>query len=120
MTALWKQYAREFVKPRLMPQAVRLNFNLWYVSADYRRELAGQLGWTFTDRGFGSKAGWKFSHGSSFGDTDPAKLELSSRWKRYENDEEFAAFFDDEVRQLSQQIFNFCPPLPKKAAAKNG
>ena len=83
---LWKEYAREFLNPHFLPHALRVNFNRWYVNPDYRREIAAQLGWTFNDRGFGSKAGWRFSLGSSFGEIDAKNLHLFSRWRHFEGD----------------------------------
>jgi hypothetical protein len=109
--ALWKQYAREFIETHYLPHAVRVNFNRWYTSADYRRQISELLGWTFTDRGFGSTDGWRFSQGSSFGQTDARNLDLFERWKVYQNDREFAGYFDDEIRQLSKALFDFVPPV---------
>ena len=109
--ALWKQYAREFLRPNYLPHAVRLNFNVWYTSVSYRRHIAEQLGWTFTDQGFGSTDGWRFSRGSSFGDRDPKNLDLFNRWRAYRDDPEFLSYCDDEIRQLSAEIFDFVPPL---------
>jgi hypothetical protein len=113
--ALWKQYAREFLEPHYLPHAVRVNYNSWYTSADYRRQLAEHLGWKFTDRGFGSTDGWRFSQGSSFGQTDAKSLDLLGRWKFFAHDAEYAGLFDDEIRQLSKAIFDFVPPLPLAA-----
>jgi hypothetical protein len=109
--ALWKQYAREFLHPRYLPHAIRLNFNVWYASPSYRRYISEQLGWTYTDQGFGSTSGWKFSCGSSFGDRDPKNLDLFNRWRAYRDNAEFLGYFDDEMRQLSLEIFDFAPPL---------
>jgi hypothetical protein len=109
--ALWKQYAREFLDPRYLPHAVRLNFNVWYASVNYRRYISEQLGWTFTDQGFGSTNGWRFSRGSSFGERDPKNLDLFNRWQVYRDDAEFLSYCDDEIRQLSAEIFEFVPPL---------
>ena len=109
--ALWKQYAQEFLNPRYLPHAVRLNFNVWYLSASYRRYISEQLGWTFTDQGFGSTSGWKFSQGSSFGDRDPKHLDLFNRWRVYQDDPRFQGYFDDEIRHLSEEIFDFAPHL---------
>jgi hypothetical protein len=111
--ALWKQYAHEFLHPRHLPHAVRLNFNAWYASVSYRRQISEQLGWAFTDDGFASTAGWRFSCGSSFGDRDPKSLDLLNRWQAYRDHAEFLAYCDDEIRQLSLEIFQFAPPLPR-------
>jgi hypothetical protein len=108
---LWKQYAREFVEPHYLPHAVRVNFNRWYASVDYRREISQRLGWSFDDRGFASRDGWRFSQGSSFGETDPQHLNLLDRWQHFRDDQCFRRCFDDETRRLSQAIFDFVPPL---------
>jgi hypothetical protein len=109
--ALWKRYAHEFLEPHYLPDAVRINFNRWYLSADYRKTVSERLGWHFTDRGFGSKRGWVFSHGSSFGDNDPTNLDLLNRWKTFQDDKEFRSYLDDEVCELSKRIFDLQIPL---------
>jgi hypothetical protein len=113
--AQWKQYAREFLKPRYLPDAVRVNFNRWYLSLDYRKSISEQLGWHFTDRGFGSKKSWIFSHGSSFGEADPLNLDVLNRWQTYQDDEEFRSYLDDEIRELSKRIFDLeIPSWPRQ------
>jgi hypothetical protein len=108
---LWKEYAREYVAPRVLPHAIRLNFNRWYDEVAYRKEMAERLELPFSDRGFGSKAGWVFSRGSSFGERDPRRMDLGNRWKSFQNDPEYLGYFDDEVRALAQQIFGMAPPV---------
>jgi hypothetical protein len=108
---LWKQYAREYVEPRYLPRALRVNYNRWYTDAAYRENLAAQLGWTFTDQGFGSKVGWRFSGGSSFREKDPRNLDILGRWTRFRDDPEFLDYFDDEIRALSRRIFEWAAPI---------
>lgn len=108
---LWKQYAAAFLDPAILPHAVRVNFNQWYTDQPYRRQLSEALGWTFTDTGFGSRAGWQFSRGSSFGDSDPWQLDLLNRWQVFRHDKEFLSLFDQETVELSKSIFGFCPDV---------
>lgn len=51
--ALWKQHAREFLgETRLLPQPLCIYYNAWVSSPEYRKHLASQLGFQFTDAGF--------------------------------------------------------------------
>jgi hypothetical protein len=109
--AMWKEYAREYVEPRVLPYAIRLSFNRWYEDVDYRKEIAERLEMPFTDRGFGSTEGWVYSRGSSFGEKDPRGLDLGNRWKVFEHDPEYLGYFDDEIRELARQIFAMAPPV---------
>lgn len=109
---LWKQYAREFVQPNMLRQAVRLNFNRWHVDESYRRQISAELGWEFNDQGFGSRRGWEFSTGSSFAEPDARALDLHERWRAFREDPEFLALFDEETCELARQIFGFVPELP--------
>jgi hypothetical protein len=58
--------------------------------------------------------GWNFSHGSSFGETDPGRLDLMNRWRFFRDDPEFLSFFDDDLFDLSKLIFEFSPDLPRR------
>jgi hypothetical protein len=100
---IWKDYARAF----LSGDYTAINFNKWYSDKDYRREISDNLGLEFSDKGFGSKKGWRFSGGSSF-----EQMDVLNNWKHMAEDEEYLAFFDMEMIELSQEIFG---PIPKLA-----
>lgn len=109
---LWKQYAKEFLGQTNYLrsdkcQVVKVNFNKWWSEEDYRKEISEKAGWDFTDEGFNSTEGWKFSRGSSFENVLPSKMQLDSRWKQFENDPEFRSFFDSEVHELCREIFGW-------------
>lgn len=108
---LWKEYAREYVEPRILPHAIRLNFNRWYDDVAYRQEIAERLEMPFSDRGFGSTSGWVYSRGSSFGENNPHNLDLGNRWRSFQCDPEYLSYFDDEIRELARQIFAMAPPV---------
>ena len=106
----WKQYAREFLGETDYLRSdkcnvVKVNFNKWFAEEEYRKEVSEKAGWDFTDEGFGSRDGWKFSRGSSFENTIPSKMHLDSRWKLFEKDAEFRSYFDEEVHDLCREIF---------------
>jgi tetratricopeptide (TPR) repeat protein len=112
--ARWKEYAMEYMNAANMPQAIRVDFNHWYTDQEYRKHTSDALGWRFTDDGFASRLGWEFSSGSSFGETDPSRLDLLNRWRHFQNDAEFISFFDDDLFDLSKLIFDFTPDLPRR------
>jgi tetratricopeptide (TPR) repeat protein len=109
---LWKHYALSFVNPQVLPHAIRLDFNRWYTDRDYREHISESLGWPFTDEGFGSRLGWQFSQGSSFGEKDPGRLGVLERWQVFRDDPEFLSLFDDEMLDLAKLIFDYVPDLP--------
>lgn len=101
---LWKEHALAFCQyePYLI-----VNFNLWYKDQEDRKRISETLGFEFTDEGFGSKAGWRFSGGSSFGNTpDP----LNSYHENMAEDQEFLKLFDDEIVKEASVIFGLDPP----------
>jgi hypothetical protein len=96
---LWKNYAKLYLEG----DYIEVNFNFWFKDQKYRENLSLRLGFNqFNDCGFGSKKGWKYSGGSSF--KSPNVL---NSWKNFSEDEEFLSFFDEEMVELSNQIFQF-------------
>lgn len=103
---LWKQYASEFVFEHVK-NTVFLNFNFWFESAEYRKDISRTMCWKHTDEGYGSENGWVFSGGSSFGQ----KAKVLESWKNFENDEEYLSLFDVEVLHLHKLLFGEPPKL---------
>lgn len=100
---IWKENAWAFMHEKV----IVVSFNRWYSDQEYRKSISERLGLEFTDVGFGSKAGWKFSGGSSFGgEPDP----MNSYHKNMARDEEFLGLFDVEVQQFAKTIFGIDPP----------
>lgn len=100
----WKEHADAFAgyDPYLI-----VSFNRWYEDQEYREHIAKRLGMEFSDEGFGSKAGWLFSGGSSFeGQPDP----MNSYHNNMAEDKEFLSMFDDEMVDLARCLFGVEPP----------
>jgi tetratricopeptide (TPR) repeat protein len=123
---LWKQYAQEFLAKE--SKFMTVNFNQWIIDKDYRKELSdrikkqipfggGPFGviddsmWKFSDDGFGSKEGWIYSGGSSFSEEN--ELDLLNRWKHFEDDVRYVTLFDDEIIEMSREIFGEPPKLDR-------
>ena len=112
---IWKQHAKEFLgRTRwLRHDPVLISYNRWVADAEYRRTLAADLAVHFTDSGIDTVTGC--AGGSSFdglGYNGRARgMKLFDRWKVYRHDESFRALFDEQVLELSQEIFGWAPAL---------
>ncbi len=111
---LWKDYARLYLKwqteeSKGSRQEIRIsiNYNQWVKSMEYRKALAQTLLINFTDKGRNKMS--INGHGSSFDgmafNGRASELNVLERWKQFESDPEFRALFDDEIKNLAQQIF---------------
>ena len=110
---IWKQHAREFagIRRYLPNNPLMISYNRWFGEPDYRRQIARELGLTFTDAAFEevcSTAG-----GSSFDGTRfrgrATRMRVFDRWKRFVDDADYRGLFDTEVHELSQSIFGRMP-----------
>lgn len=112
LIGIWKQHAREFLKPSAVPGAIHVNFTTWMRDVSCRKALAESLDLEFTDAGFGVRG----MHSSFDGKFDDArKLMLFDRWRAFEADPTFRKFFDDEIHDLATKIFGESVALPKDA-----
>jgi len=108
----WKQHAKEFLgrTQHLGKNLIKINFNKWWESIDYRKENADCFGDTNSVE---IPSLSKFSNGSSFDGEfykhNPTEMDLMNRWKEFENDEEFITLFDSETIDLSLEIFGEFP-----------
>lgn len=110
---LWARYARTFFVDR--PDLARgVKFNEWFVSEDYRRDLAGYLGEPFSDLGLNWIEGpAKGGPGSSFNSVEydgrAQEMAVLERWRTL--DDACRRKFDEkpELRELSSKVFGFCP-----------
>jgi hypothetical protein len=107
---IWKQHAREFLKPTLVTGAIRVDFTLWMNAQAYRRNLSTVFGKNFTDKGFGVR-GMSSSFDGAF--PDARQLKLFDRWRSFELDETFKGFFDEEIHDLAGRIFGESVKLPR-------
>ena len=117
---IWKQHARQFAgRPRRLRHGpVLINYNRWVAEMDYRRELAEQLGLPFTDEGVQDVAAC--AGGSSFDgltfDGEARRMKVLERWRYYADKPHFWAIFDEQMIELSQQIFGPRPEMEQPLA----
>ena len=105
---IYKQHAREFLGERnILKNKVVINYNKWTQQREYREKVAGILEIPFSDQGFEEVKA--VAGGSSFdGVTLSGKassMKLHSRWEQYAEKDEFWELFDEELVNLSEQIF---------------
>jgi len=106
---IWKQHAKGFLRRKrfFKNRMVTISFNEWACSEDYRRMLAGELGVEFTDAGFhevpacggGSSFESRDFHGEAF------RMSVLDRWPPFLDNPDFYQLFDEEIVELSRQIF---------------
>lgn len=85
---LWKTYAREFLdETNFLPRKICINFDKWFLDADYRKSISDLLGVTFSDKGLNKVS----SHGggSNFDKTNfdgkAQKMRVLNRWNQSRN-----------------------------------
>lgn len=111
IVSLWKSYAQEFLgrTQTLSQPKVFINFNAWFSDADYRQNLASQLGLTFTDKGVSHVS--HHGGGSSFDGQDlrgqARRMGVLTRFQAYRDHPDFQTLFnsDPDLKLLSDEIF---------------
>lgn len=111
---LYKQHAREFLgKKRNLHNKITVNFLSWTTDAAYRRGIAEKLEIPFLDKGFREVP--KVAGGSSFDGTKFSgkthEMKLHERWRHYAKDEDFWSLFDEELVELTAEIFGSLPAV---------
>ncbi|MBK6265580.1 hypothetical protein JKA74_11075 [Marivirga sp. S37H4] len=110
---IWKQHAREALglKRHLQQKKIVINYNLWVFDPEYRQNIAIQLGLAFTDNGFhevSDVAGGSSFDGLKF-ENRAGNMKVLDRWKHYVDDPAYKMIFDDELIDLSHQVFGHIP-----------
>lgn len=109
---IWKDFAKEYIGQTSFLKSdkfdlILLNYNRWFVDIEYRKEISQQLGVEFNDRNINKML--TYGGGSSFSQTahinDAQQLNVLNRWQQYQNDEYFKNLFDEELCQLTKEIF---------------
>jgi hypothetical protein len=109
VSILWKQYAKEYlgITKKLGGAFVGVNYNSWFTNPDYRCELANVLGLKPSAEPFERVPGFGF--GSSFDrktkDGEAYKMNVLTRWEEFADDPTYHKYFDDELLELSKEIF---------------
>lgn len=113
---LWKKLVRESLDKSILSanDPIFLNYNKWFDSKPYRRDLAERLSLDFTDSGI-DEVSIK-GDGSSFDgrayDKNAGKMKVLERWRKFETDPRFRKLLDDDLVSLSKKYFEFTPDLP--------
>lgn len=108
---MWVTYAREFLGETnwLSNDAIRVNYNAWCVSKQYRSDLAQKLGLTFTDSGFQEVS--RVGGGSSFDGTimsgEAQSMSTGQRWRIFRDDDRYRDLFRDPLLlDLAEHMFD--------------
>lgn len=118
LISLWIDYAKEFLGETnfLDRNKVVINYNAWFSSEDYRRELAQKLKLNFSDRGMNEVK--NFGGGSSFEglqlDGTAITMDVLNRWKTLIDDPQYRALLNNrELVEYSEKIFGHIPDTEK-------
>lgn len=113
---LWKEYANEFVgNTQYLNNPVKINYNRWFVDQDYRKQISGELGLTFTDKAL--EVVTPHAGGSSFDrtqfDAQAQKMPVTERWCHYQNDPQYLEVFKQrpDILELGMELFELSPEL---------
>lgn len=109
----WKEYAQAFKEKK---DIVTISYNDLVTSSDYRKQKTLELGLDFNkeeDNASMMHVEGGNSEGSSFDqrkyDGKASEMKVSNRWEEYKHDINYLSLFDLETKNLSKEIFNFCP-----------
>ncbi|MBC8123313.1 MAG: hypothetical protein H7Y22_15935 [Gemmatimonadaceae bacterium] len=117
----WQEYADEFVgKTSYLPNALKVNYNRWFLDKKYRQSISAQLGLNFTDAGL--EVVTQHAGGSSFDQAQynqrAQQMQVMERWKHFKDDERFVNSFmkRPDIVELAQTLFDLPPELAEFAA----
>ncbi len=110
---IWKQHARQVLgQRRLFTQPyLAVLYNRWASDAAYRQRIVAKLGLRFTDANFrrvASTAGGSSFDGLQF-DGSADRMSVLDRWQHYIDEPAYLNLFDEEMLQLSAEIFGELP-----------
>ena len=107
---VWKMHAREFLGlTNTLERKVCINFDAWFSSQAYRKNISRQLNISFTDEGFPivlNHAGGSSFDGTKFNGNNQA-MDVLGRQKylsRFERRLLDVAVADDELQELARRI----------------
>ncbi len=114
----WKEFARQAlgVEKFLPDSCIFINYNKWFVSKGYRKDICLSLGAVFTDGGLQEVKSFpnkKQKKVSSFDnrkfDGKAQKMKTLERYYEYKGNPKYVRMFDDEVIQYATELFMPCP-----------
>lgn len=101
----WKNHAQEIHSPTEINMIIQ--FNEWVQSEEYRQSISESLGLDFNDSEITKRAAVQ-GEGSSFeGLKDNKNDKVLTRYKKYKYDKYFNSLFDQEVKDMCQEIFGW-------------
>jgi hypothetical protein len=108
----WEIYAEEYSGiTNFLTSKIPVNYNLWFSSLDYRKQLSAQFELSFTDAGLNVVPKSAAGRGSSFDGTSydgrGSQMKVLERWKSYQQDERFYKAFRErhKLATLYRKIF---------------
>jgi hypothetical protein len=107
----WEIYAEEYLGlTNFFQSKLVVNYNLWFSSIDYRKQLSEQLGLSFTDAGLNvvpKSAGGGSSFDKNFYDGRGNQMKVLERWKVCQYDKRFCEAFRErhKLANLYRKIF---------------
>lgn len=105
MLELWKKHAKMFM---LDDDRIKINFNHWFKSINYRNKIANQIGIINQDHGVNQVS--NFGNGSSFDylsyDGKAQEMKVLNRYQSLKDNLEFLRYIDDESIHLNDIIFS--------------
>ena len=109
---LWKTIARIYLgEIDIGVPLYFVKYDSWRDSIDYRKKICTDLVLSFSDAELNYVP--DYAYGSSFDgflyQNRGHVMKTQNRWEYYKNDERYLSFFDEEIRDLSKRIFDFCP-----------
>ncbi len=109
---MWKIYAKEYLceTNHLKHNKIVVNYNLWFASKKYRRELAKKLSIDFVDDNLDMMMADSTFDLKRYGDLGARKLKVFDRWKSFAGNKLYKTIFaDKELVELSNKIFGKIP-----------
>lgn len=106
----WEIYAEEYLGlTTFLKSKIVINYNLWFLSIDYRKQLSAQIGIPFTDTGLNvvTKAGGGSSFDLTSYDGRGSEMKVLERWKVCQHDKRFIEAFRErqKLANLYRKIF---------------
>ena len=110
----WVDYAKFMLNPP--GNVVCVSYNHFIADRNYRAHILERLDADFNsenDRKYMNKVDSSISGGSSFDgkryDGAGAQMKITQRWEYYKDNPIYRNLFTDEIKALSEEIFNFRP-----------
>ena len=105
---IWKKHANQVLKGNETSQPFYfISYNEWFSSPSYRKKICDDLNLVFTDSGMNKVM--NFGNGSSFDrekfDGTAQKMNVLTRYHKWQNHRAFQHLIDDEIKFMAQEIF---------------